>query len=89
VLAVLDALDPASAAVQDAAAALGVAVPVHVWDPGGPAPAADELEDRLAAAVHAEAPVVERLATHPDQLVRMVAAAGAICAPGEPPYWVA
>ena len=89
VLAVLDALDPASAAVQEAAAALGVAVPVHVWDAAGPDVAADELEDRLAAVVQAEQPVVERIATAPEQLARMVEAAGAICAPGEPPYWVA
>jgi hypothetical protein len=89
VLAVLDALDPASAAVQEAAAALGVAVPVHVWDAAGPAVSGDELEDRLAAAVQAEAPVVERIATDSGQLVQMVDAAGRICAPGEPPYWIA
>ena len=89
VLAVLDDLDPASVAVQEAAAALGVAVPVHLWDASGPPVAGDDLEDLLAAAVHAETPVVDRIATDPGQLARMVEAAGAVSAPGEPPYWIA
>jgi hypothetical protein len=89
VLAVLDALDPASVAVQEAAAALGVAVPVQVWDPDGPGRPAGELEARLAESVQAEAPVVDRIATDAAQLERMIEAAGDICAPGEPPYWIA
>jgi hypothetical protein len=93
VLAVLDA--PAGdddraavAAVQEAARALGVAVPLQVWDEEGPAVGADELALLLDAAVHDVEPRADRLATDPSQLTRMIEAAGEVTA-WRPPYWTA
>lgn len=64
----------------DAAASLGVPVPVEVWTPDGEAVDADTHAARLQALVHADAPRPVTLATDPGQLDRMVEVAGEVVA---------
>ena len=60
----------------DAAARLGVPIPLAVWDPAGPALDADDHLARVRAAVVADAPEPVVLATDPAQLGRMVDGGG-------------
>ncbi len=81
VLAVVDRLSATTSAVLETAASLGVAVPVEVWDPGGPAIDADTHLDRLRRlAVSAADPVILR--TDDAQLGRMIEVAGPVVAWG-------
>jgi len=81
VLAALDAVSDPVLAVLDAAAALGVAVPVEVWDGDGPAVDADAHLARLRLLAVAEAPAAPvALRTDARQLARMVDVAGPIVA---------
>jgi hypothetical protein len=86
VLAVVPSpLTDATRAALDAAARLGVAVPVEAWDVGGEALDPDAHHARLAQLVHADAPdpdapLVAGLATDPRQLERMVGVAGEVVA---------
>jgi len=87
VLAVVDgplreATDEPTEATLAAAAGLGVAVPLAVWDDDGRALDPDEHLALLQAAVLADAPEPIVLATDPAQLDRMVAAAGEVVAWG-------
>jgi thiamine pyrophosphate-dependent acetolactate synthase large subunit-like protein len=87
VLAVVDGPGPREAggpveAAREAAARLGVAVPLAVWDGDGPRLTAEDHVARLRVAVVAEAPEPIVLATDPTQLDRMVAAAGEVVAWG-------
>ena len=83
VLAVVDApVTPDTAGVLDAAARLGVPIPLAVWDPAGPEVDADDHLARVRAAVVADAPEPVVLATDPAQLGLMVAAAGEVVAWG-------
>jgi hypothetical protein len=68
--------------VLEAAAALGVPIPVAVWDPDGPALGADEHLALVRTAVVSDAPEPIVLATDPAQLGRMIAAAGDVVAWG-------
>ena len=80
-LAVTDADDDRTAAVVDAAARWGVAVPIERWRDGGPALDADSHAARLDALL--ASPVPPRgadLATDAGQMARMVAAAGELVA---------
>ena len=67
-------------AVLEAAASLGVAVPVEVWDPEGPQLEPDAHLDRLARLVLDDQPLPVRLATDPTQLGRMIEVAGPVVA---------
>jgi hypothetical protein len=81
VLAVVDG--PVAAAVHealDAAASVGVAVPVEVWHPSGDRVTGDDHLARLQAIVHADRPPPVELATDPGQLGFMVDVAGEIIA---------
>ena len=82
VLAAVDRLSPATAAVLEAAACLGVAVPVEVWDPGGPEVTADDHLERLrpGAVTAPSGPVAVR--TDAGQLGRMIDVAGPVVAWG-------
>jgi thiamine pyrophosphate-dependent acetolactate synthase large subunit-like protein len=87
VLAVVDGPMPGEAggaaeAAREAAARLGVAVPLAVWDRDGPRLTAEDHLARLQVAVVAEDPEPLVLATDPAQLDRMVAAAGEVVAWG-------
>jgi hypothetical protein len=90
VLAVLDASDgrsegsgEATAAVLAAASSLGVAVPVEIWDPAGPALDADRHGEQLARLLADERPEPAALAVEDGaQLARIVDAAGAVVAWG-------
>jgi hypothetical protein len=79
-LAVVDAAGERTAAVVEAAARWGVAVPVERWAGDGPALRAEahaaRLEDLLAAPVAGSG----ELATDPTQLARMVEVAGEVVA---------
>ena len=81
-LAVIDVADAeATAAVADAAAALGIRVPVEAWDPDGDRLDADAHRERLRRSVLGGldgAPCT--LATDPRQLSEMLEAAGPIVA---------
>jgi hypothetical protein len=83
VLAAVDD-DPAGlagvAAVQEAARALGVAVPAHVWSDEALPVDASVLAGALADAADADGPWMGRLATDPAQFDRMVEAAGQVTA---------
>ncbi len=83
-LAVIDLVDAeATAVVVEAAAALGVAVPVEAWDPGGDRLDADAHRERLRRLVSGGHPAGGRLctlATDPRQLSEMIGAAGPIVA---------
>lgn len=79
---VLAVCDEVPRAVLDAAAGLGVAVPVEVWSPDGDALDADAHWARLQELVTAPATTVAGLATDPGQLEAMVAAAGPVTAWG-------
>lgn len=83
-LAVLDLAEAeSSAVVTDAAAALGVRVPVEAWDPEGDALNADAHRDRLRQLLLGGLPTGDRLCslrTDPHQLAEMVEAAGPIVA---------
>jgi hypothetical protein len=81
VLAVVDApLRPAVVDVLDAAASLGVAVPLEVWDPDGDRLDASGHRARLQRAVLDDTGTVLPLATDPAQLADIVEAAGAVVA---------
>ena len=82
VLAVVDAVTAPVAAVLEAAASLGVAVPVEVWDPDGPALDGDAHLARLRRLAVAERPAPVALRTDPDQLARMIDVAGPVIAWG-------
>lgn len=83
VLAVVDATDAEIVdRVLASAAALGVALPVEVWDAGGPALDADAHVDRLRAIVAHPRPAPAPLATDQGQLRAMVEAAGEVVAWG-------
>jgi hypothetical protein len=87
VLAVVDGPVPGAAggpteAALAAAARLGVAVPLSVWDGDGPRLEADDHVARLQVAVVAESPEPIVIATDPTQFDRMVAAAGEVVAWG-------
>ena len=86
VLAAVDgrdgAVDGPTRAVLEAAARLGVPVPLAVWDPAGPPLAPDGHLARLAEALVADDPVPVVLATDPGQLARMVDVAGPVVAWG-------
>src|SRR5262249_37076112 len=68
--------DGGVAEVLDAARALGAVVPVQVWDPAGPARSGDAVEELTLRAVQAATPGVDRVATDPAQVSRMIDAAG-------------
>jgi len=68
------------AEVLDAARALGAAVPVQVWDPAGPARSGDAVEELTLRSVQAATPGLDRIATDPAQVSRMIDAAGEITA---------
>jgi thiamine pyrophosphate-dependent acetolactate synthase large subunit-like protein len=80
VLAAVDGVSAAAAAVLETAAGLGVAVPVEVWDPGGPEVTADDHLERVRrlAVTAPSAPVAVR--TDPTQLARMIDVAGPVVA---------
>jgi thiamine pyrophosphate-dependent acetolactate synthase large subunit-like protein len=69
-------------AAREAAARLGIAVPLAVWDGDGPRLTVEEHVARLQVAVVAETPEPIVLATDPSHLDRMVAAAGEVVAWG-------
>ena len=73
-------LHAATRRVIDAARQLGVAVPVEVWDPGGPALGPDAHAERLRSALAADRPPTLPVATDPAQLGRMIDVAGEIVA---------
>ncbi len=83
-LAVIDQVEAgATAVIVDAAAALGVRVPVEAWDPEGDRLDADAHRDRLRQLVVGGSPAGERLctlATDRHQLSEMIDAAGPIVA---------
>jgi len=83
-LAVIDRADAeATALVVDAAAALGVGVPVEAWDPDGDRLDADAHRERLRRLVLGGVPAGGApctLATDPRQLSEMIGAAGPIVA---------
>jgi hypothetical protein len=83
-LAVIDRTEAeATAAMVDAAAALGVRVPVEAWDPDGDRLDADAHRDRLRNLILGALPAGERLctlATDRHQLSEMIEAAGPIVA---------
>lgn len=78
VLAVVDQLDSPTLHALEAAARLGVAVPVEVWDAGGPTLDADAHSARLRALVREGGQAA--IATDPSQLEEMLAVAGPIVA---------
>jgi hypothetical protein len=83
-LAVTDRLSAdATAAIVEAAAALGVHVPVEVWDPEGQRLDADAHRERLRRLVLGRI-AIDRgtctLATDPHQMIEMIDAAGQIVA---------
>jgi thiamine pyrophosphate-dependent acetolactate synthase large subunit-like protein len=81
VVAVVDGpVAPAVHAALDAAASLGVAVPVEAWHADGERMGADEHLARLKAIVHADRPPLVEVATDPGQLGFMVEVAGEIVA---------
>jgi len=67
-------------AALEAAASLGVAVPVEVWDPDGPLLDPDAHLDRLERLVFDDRPLPVHVATDPSQLGRMIDVAGPIVA---------
>jgi len=83
-LAVIDLADAeATALIVDAAAALGVGVPVEAWDPDGDRLDADAHRERLRRLVLGGLPAGDRLctlATDPHQLSEMIGVAGPIVA---------
>jgi hypothetical protein len=83
-LAVIDGpVDETTMAIVEAAASLGVHVPVEVWDPAGERLDAAAHRERLRRLVLGAAPQTagpSTLATDPDQLAQMIDAAGAIVA---------
>jgi hypothetical protein len=79
---VLAAVDDPPVAVLEAAASLGVAVPVEVWSPAGEVVDAEAHARRLRAAVAADETTVVTLATDEAQLGRMVEVAGPVVAWG-------
>ena len=83
-LAVIDVADAeASIVVVDAAAGLGIRVPVEAWDPDGDRLDADAHRERLRRLVLGELPAggtLCTLATDPSQLSEMIEAAGPIVA---------
>ncbi len=78
VLAVVDQLDGPTLQALEAAASLGIAVPVEVWGDGGPTLGADAHEARLRALVRDGRQAA--IATDPRQLDEMLAVAGPIVA---------
>jgi Thiamine pyrophosphate enzyme, central domain len=80
--AVVDGAEPdaVTTRVVEAAARLGVAVPVECWDPAGPGLGPEAHLDRLRRAVAANRPASLPLATDPTQLDRMIDVAGPIVA---------
>ena len=78
VLAVVDQLDGPTLQALEAAAGLGIAVPVEVWGAGGPALGAEAHEARLRALVRDGRQAA--IATDPTQLDEMLAVAGPIIA---------
>ena len=83
-LAVIDGpADEATMTILEAAATLGVHVPVEAWDPAGERLDATSHRDRLRTLVLGGTPQTagpSTLATDPDQLAQMIDAAGAIVA---------
>jgi hypothetical protein len=83
-LAVIDLAEAeATAVIMDAAAALGVRVPVEAWDPEGDRLDADAHRDRLCQLVLGGLPTGDRLCsltTDPHQISEMIEAAGPIVA---------
>jgi hypothetical protein len=81
VLAVVDSPgDGVVLEALDAAARLGVAVPVEAWGAEGDGVDADDHLARLRRVVHGDAHVLVALATDPTQLDRMVDVAGEVIA---------
>jgi acetolactate synthase I/II/III large subunit len=78
VLAVVDQLDGPTLQALEAAARLGIAVPVEVWGAGGPALGAEAHDARLRALVRDGRQAA--IATDPTQLDEMVAVAGPLVA---------
>ena len=74
----VDQLDSPTLQALEAAARLGIAVPVEVWEDGGPTLDADAHEARLRALVHEGGQAA--IATDPTQLDEMLAVAGPIIA---------
>ena len=66
--------------VLEAAATLGVAVPLEVWDPAGPTLTADAHEERLRRLLVDERPAPVAIATDASQLDRMIDVAGEVVA---------
>jgi hypothetical protein len=83
-LAVIDLAEvEATAVIVDAAAALGVRVPVEAWDPEGDRLDADAHRDRLRQLTLGGLPPGDRvcsLSTDPRQISEMIEAAGTIVA---------
>jgi Thiamine pyrophosphate enzyme, central domain len=82
VLAAVDALSGPVTAVLDAAASLGIAVPLEIWDDEAPGIDADTHLERLRRLAVADAPVPVRVATDGRQLDRMIDVAGPVVAWG-------
>jgi hypothetical protein len=82
VLAVVDAIAPETRAVLDAAASVGVPVPVEAWTGDTPRLGADDHLERLRHLAVAPAPRPVSVATDPAQLARMVGVAGPVIAWG-------
>lgn len=79
-LAVTTTVDDRTAAVIEAAARWGVAVPVERWSEDGPGLDADAHAGRLADLLASGVPAPVALATDPRQLDRMVEVAGDVVA---------
>jgi hypothetical protein len=83
-LAVIDRVDAeATTVIVDAAAALGIRVPVEAWDPDGDRLDAEAHRERLRRLVLGEIPagnMLCTLATDPRQMSEMIEAAGPIVA---------
>jgi len=81
VLAVVDGpISGATGAVLDAAASLGVGVPLECWDPSGPRLGPEDHVDRLRRLALADHPAPVAVATDAGQLGRMIAVAGPVVA---------
>ena len=82
VLAAVDRVSPGASAVLEAAAGLGVGVPVEVWDPDGPKVDADAHLERLRRVAITPDPAPVAVRTDAGQLARMVDVAGPVVAWG-------
>jgi hypothetical protein len=82
VLAAIDAVSGPVTAVLDAAASLGIAVPLEIWDEQAPGMDADTHLERLRRLAVADDPVPATVATDGRQLDRMIDVAGPVVAWG-------